>query len=258
MCQDYFRNYKGLFGGLVAAGFLLGLVWLGVDVKNKIGEIPEVKNTITISASGEVFAKPDLAITNFSVVTEAKTVGQALAENTQKMNAVISSIKNEGALDKDLKTTSFNIFPRYEFQKAEPELYPYPPGKRVLVGYEVSQSLQVKIRDLTKVGRVIEKAAAAGANQVGDLQFTIDKEDDFKSQARKQAIDKAKVKAKELTDSLGVRLGRVTSFSEGFSGPIFFGLKEMMAAPTPAPGVPQIETGENKIEVQVTINYEIK
>lgn len=256
MCQDCFKNYKGLVGGVIVAGLILGLVWLGADIKNKIGESPEVKNAITISASGEVFAKPDLAITNFSVITEAKTVGEALAENTQKMNAVISSLEGEGAADKDLKTTSFNIFPRYEFQKVETEIYPFPPGKRVLVGYEVSQSLQAKIRDLTKVGQIIEKAAAAGANQIGDLQFTIDKEDELKAQARKQAIEKAKVKARELTDSLGVRLGRITSFQESQFGPIFFGLKEMM--PTPAPGVPQIETGENKIEVAVTITYEIK
>jgi len=190
---------------------------------------------------------------DFSVVGEKKTVIEAMAENTKKMNSVIEAIKSQGVEEKDLKTTNFSISPRYEwYEKSEI----YPAGKRVLVGYEVNQTLQVKIRDLTKIGNIIQVATKAGANQVGDLQFTIDKQDELKSQARKEAIEKAKVMAKEIAGQLGVKLVKITNFSENAIAPIpypYFMEKAMSGGAE----TPQIQTGENKIEVQVSITYEI-
>jgi uncharacterized protein YggE len=260
-----FKYLKGTFSVVVILFLIALTVWFGADIVNKIverkyiGQSPEYKNTITVSGTGEIYAKPDLAVINFSVVTETKTVAEAMAENTKKMNAVIDSIKNQGVEEKDLKTTSFNISPRYEYKKveAEIEIYPYPPGKRVLVGYEITQSLEVKIRDLTKIGKIIQGATEAGANQVGDLQFTIDKEDELKARARKEAIEKAKVKAKEMAEQLGVKLVRITNFSESSVVPVPRPYYMEKAASLGGPEVPQIETGENKIEVTVNITYEI-
>jgi len=238
------------------------IVSTAVGIQNKIkegryiGQEIEIKNTIVVSDTGEVYAKPDLALVSFSVKNEAKTVVKAMSENTEKMNAVIDFIKGEGVEEKDLKTTSFNIYPRYEWRK-EVGIPPYPEGKRVLVGYEVTQRLQVKIRDMEKIGEIIEGATAAGANQVGDLQFTIDKQDEVKAQARKQAIDKAKTKAKELASQLGVNLVRITNFTESSVIPRYFGLKEAVGMGEPEVPQPQIEPGENKITVTVNITYEI-
>lgn len=232
----------------------------GIPAKIK-NEVPGAKNTITVVGNGEVFAKPDLALANFSVVTEAKTVTDALSENTKKMNAVIDFIKKQGVEEKDLKTTNFSIFPRYEFvSESRPDLiYPSPLGKRVLAGYEVQQSLEVKIRDMSKIGSIIEGASAAGANQLGNLQFTIDNEDNLKKEARQKAIEKAKDRAKELAGQLGIRLGKITDFTESGGGmPIFFMAEKSLGigggdeVPSPT-----IEPGENKIEVQVTVTYEI-
>ena len=249
---------KNLIIALIIVGIILLLsltVWVNVDIKDRI---QETGNTISVSGTGKVYTKPDLALTTFSVVTEAKTVEEALSENTKKMNAIIDFMKGQGIEEKDLKTTSFNIYPRYEYQRIEIEIYPYPPGKRVLVGYEVTQSLEVKIRDMEKIGNVIEGATTAGANEVGSLQFTVDKEEEFKKQAQKEAIDEAKTKAQELASQLGVNLVRITNFSESSVVPYFYGL-EKAAAPAGLGGgeTPQIETGENKIEVTVTITYEI-
>ena len=138
-----------------------------------------------------------------------------MSENTKNMNAVIDSVKKQGVEEKDLKTTGFYISPRYEWYEAGTCIPACPNGKRVLVGYEITQSLEVKIRDLSKIGEIIQEATNSGANQVGDLQFTIDKEDELKAQARKDAIDEAKNKAKELASQLGVKLVRITNFSEG-------------------------------------------
>ena len=263
-----FQNGKSLkfILGVVAVLFLITLiVWFGVDVANKlkegkyIGRDIEALSTITVSGKGEVYAKPDLALVNFSVVIEKKTVAEAISENTKKMNAVIDSLKKQGVEDKDLKTTGFNIYPRYEHRRVEEiEIYPYPPGKRVLVGYETTQSLEVKIRDMAKIGDIIQAATDAGANQVGDLEFTIDKQDELKAQARKEAIEKAKTKAKEMASQLGVKLVRITNFKEAGGAPIISPYPLMERAEgLGGAEAPQIETGENKIEVTVSITYEI-
>jgi len=213
-----------------------------------IGQEIETKNTITVSNTGEIYAKPDLGITSFSVKTEKKTVAQAMTENTEKMNKVIDSMKDLGIEEKDLKTTTFNIYPRYNYLET---------GIRILAGYEITQSLQVKIRDLDKIGQIIQDATDAGANQIGNLSFVIDNEDEFKKQAREEAINKAKAKAKELADQLGVNLVRIVDFYESGQTPVFYDNYAMKEAIGAGGGTPQIETGENKIEISVSITYEI-
>ena len=254
-----FKNLKFVFGILAILFLAVVTVWFGAGALNKlkenrfIGKEAEVKNTISVSGTGEIWAKPDLALIDFSVVGEKKTVIEAMAENTKKMNSVIEAIKSQGVEEKDLKTTNFSISPRYEwYEKSEI----YPARKRVLVGYEVNQTLQVKIRDLTKIGNIIQVATKAGANQVGDLRFTIDKQDELKSQARKEAIEKAKVMAKEIAGQLGVKLVKITNFSENATAPIPYPYF-MERAMGGGAETPQIQTGENKIEVQVSITYEI-
>ena len=269
MDHEDFKNLKEKKKTLLIVFIVLLNIFLAVlivstivDVQNKIktgkyiGQEIETKNTITISDPGEIYAKPDLALVNLSVKTEAKTVSEAISENTKKMNRVIDFVKGEDVEEKDLKTTSFNIYPRYEWRK-EVGIPPYPEGKRVLIGYEVTQSLQVKIRDMEKIGNIIEGATAAGVNQVGNLQFTIDKQDELKAEARTQAIDKAKAKAKELASQLGVNLVRITNFSESSVLPRYYDLRFEEMVGMGVAEAPQIETGENKITVTVTITYEI-
>lgn len=241
------QNKHSIFISVVTVLLVSLIVWVGVDVNDKI---KQGEDTISVTATGEVYAKPDLVLTSFSVLTEAKTVIEALSANTEKMNAIIAFIKSENVADKDIKTVGFNISPRYEW---------YDKGtRRVLVGYDVQQTLQVKIRDLAKIGSIIQGATDQGANQVSDLQFTIDNEDELQAQARTQAITEAKAKAKELTSQLGVSLGKVVQFSEGGISPVYY----MAEATTKGIGgggvpAPQIETGENKIAVTVYITYKI-
>ncbi len=228
-----------------------------VSIQNKIkqgkyiGQDVESRNTISVTGTGEIYAKPDLALISFSVVIEAKTVGEAMSQNTEKMNNIISFIKEQGVESKDLKTTSFNIYPRYDYDRTSSI---YPSGKRVLVGYEVTQQLEVKIKDLDKTGQIIEGAANSGANQVGNLRFTIENQDELKKQAREEAIEEAKTKAKELAGQLEVKLVRIISFSESGYVPMIYSELTMLGKGGAAP---DIETGENKISVNVNITYEI-
>ncbi|MCX6737843.1 MAG: SIMPL domain-containing protein [Candidatus Parcubacteria bacterium] len=257
---------SGIFNLALILLFVALIVYVSVGASNQIktgryiGQDVVSKNTITVSGEGEIYAKPDLALDTFTVTTEAKTVEKAVTDNTGKMNAIIDAMKALGIEDKDLKTTSFNIYPRYEYKtdySVQTDVWP-KPETRVLVGYEVNQSLEVKIRDMTKVGDVLQKAVDAGANQVGGLQFTIDDPDTLKDQARDEAIKQAKDKAEILANQLGVKLTKITNFSEGgyYPQPLYYdsssakGMGELSATP-------DIQTGENKITVNVSITYEI-
>jgi len=251
---------KILFGLILISA----VIWLCADVANKvktgkyIGKPLESNNTLTVSDTGEIYAKPDLAITTFSVISDAKTVAKAMSDNTVKMNAIIDFLKKQDIKESDLKTTNFSIYPKYDWIKATEF---YPSGKQVLSGYEVQQSLEVKIRNMEKIGDIIQGATDAGSNQVGNLQFTIDKEDDLKAQARKEAIKKAKDKAKELASQLGVSLVRISSFSENSSGarPYHDSYMAKEAYGVGGEAVPSanVLTGENKISVSVSITYDI-
>lgn len=262
--QEFIHDKKPLMVGLIAvlSIFILVLTISSVvDITNKlkqgkyIGQDAEFKNTIVITDTGEVYAVPDLAIVSLIVTNEAKTVAEAISENSQRMNKVIEEMKSLEIEEKDLKTTSYNIYPRYEYSRDQfGNIY----GNRILAGYEITQSLQVKIRNMEGIGQVIEGGTSAGANDVSNLQFTIDNQDELKKQAREQAIEKAKSKAQELTSQLGVRLGKISSFSENFYVPYYgamdYAMEKGMGG---AEAVPDIQTGENKISVSVVITYEI-
>ncbi len=265
--HDFGERKKCLFTSLFVVLCILLVfltIWIGVGIQNKIkegryiGQDIKSKNTITVSDKAEIYAKPDLALVTASVVSEAKTVNEAMANNTKKMNAVIDFIKSQGVDAKDLKTTNFSIYPRYEWQRETIcVISPCPSEKRVLVGYEINQSLQIKIRDMAKIGDIIQGATGAGANEIGGLQFTIDKEDELRNQARDEAIEKAKAKAKKLASKLGVKLVRISNFTEGGASPVPYLFNESALGKGGGEETPQIETGENKIEIAVTITYEI-
>jgi len=242
-----------IFLAVLTLSFAVG-AWNKIKESKYIGQDIIVRNTISVSGTGEAYVKPNLGLVSFSVITEKKTVAQSMSENTKKMNKVIETMKALGIEEKDLKTTQFDIYPRYEYQ--DDETFPLRE-KRVLVGYEVFQSLQVKIRDLEKSGQIVQGAADAGANQVGDLTFAVDdqKRGEAEKQTRKDAIKEAKEQAKEIAKQLGVGLIRIIDFSEQSYAPRSdYMLKEAYGS---GGATPQIETGENKIETTVYITYEI-
>lgn len=207
----------------------------------------EFRHTIAVSATSTIYVEPDLAIITFSVVTEAQTVSKAMDANVKRMNAVINCLKQLGVEDKDLKTTNFNISLRYEQDNAM--------QKRVLVGYQMYQSLTVKIRNFQKLADIIQGALDAGANQISNLVFMVEDPEEIQKQARTQAIEKARVRAQELADKLGIQLGKVVGFHEDFSALRPFNARAGMGV---AAASPQIESGENEIAITITIIYEIK
>ncbi len=272
--QDIFKKeykFSGTFFKGVVGLFLVSLIFLVVVIavnqikgSRYIGKYPEGQNTITVEGTGKIYAKPDLAVTSFSVQIEQKTVAGAMDENAKKMNAIIEAIKKTGINEKDIKTTNFYVYPRYEWRGSGVVCLafpcPSPDQTRVLVGYEVTQTLEVKIRDMAKIGDTIKIATDLGANQINDVSFTIDNVDELKNQARAEAIKQAREKAKDLASQLNVRLIGVVGFQDGGG----IGIPRMAEGYAMGIGggedkseTPQIETGESVIESNVSIIYEI-
>lgn len=224
------------------------------------GGVPS-SNTVTVSGEGEVFIIPDIANFSFSVIEEAKTVPAAQETATKKMNAALAVLKSAGIEEKDIQTTGYNIYPQYDYLQEVCTQYRCPPGRQELRGYEVSQTISVKIRDTSKAGTVLAAIGGAGASNISGLTFTVDDEDVPLRDARKLAINDAQVKAEALAKDLGVRLVRIVSFSEGGATPYYF-----KAMATEAYGfggadgatAPEIPVGENRIVSNVSITYEIR
>jgi len=217
-------------------------------------------NTISISGEGEVFAVPDLATFTVSVQEEAKEAEDAQRVATQKTNDIIAALKRLGVEERDIKTTGYNLYPRYEWRETSEGIV-RSEGERVLVGFEVSQSLEVKVRNTDDAGMILAEAGKLGASNVSGLSFTIDDEDDLKRDAREQAIADAEEKAQALARDLGVDLVRIVGFSEGGLGyqpPIAYARMETVAMDSVGGAVPELPLGENKITSQVTITYEIR
>lgn len=244
---------------IIAIILILGVVAMGIVsiLRDRIVNVEN--NQLSVTAEGKIFAKPDIAQVSFGVKTDTKKeVAQAVEEGTTKMNAVITKIKSLGIEEKDIKTTQYNLNPVYS--------YPKDLGQSVLSGYELYQEVTVKIRNLDTIGNVMKESANLGANQIGNVNFTIDDTDALKAEARSQAIDKAKAKAKELSKQTGIRLGKIINvFESDYYEPIYrndfaYSAKEslgMGGAMTSAP-IPDIQTGDMEVKLNVTLMYKVK
>jgi len=205
---------------------------------------------ITVSGTGEVYATPDVGLIDISVKTEGRDVATATNDNTEKMNAILTFIKSQGVEDKDIKTTGFNINPFYEWSDKT--------GRRTLTGYEINQTINVKIRDLSKAGAIISGATEKGANDVSNLSFIIDDDEKVKEDAKNLAIKDAQEKAKNLEKSLGIKMVKIMNFSENSYTPyVAYDQSYRLESSGMGGGVatPTIQTGENKITSTVTITY---
>ena len=216
----------------------------------------KIVNTITVSGTGDVVVKPDIATVSFGVSAENIDVSKAQTDSATKMNDIISFLKKDGVDEKDIKTADYSIYPRYDYTQTS-QVYPYN-GKQVLAAYVVSQTVEVKIRDISKAGDILSGIGGLGVTNVSGLTFTVDNDQVVKDQARDLAIKDAQAQAKVLANSLGIKLVKITSFSENGNYPVMYALDKAVSMGGASSVAPQIPTGENKITSNVSITYEIK
>lgn len=248
-------------------GVLLSIFLAVVSIKQLksiayVGKDTPIMNSISVNGKGEEVSIPNIATFSFSVSETDKQVAVAQEKATNRINTALDAIRTADIADKDIKTTSYNIEPKYEYQQGVCTQFRCPPGKSVLIGYDVSQSVEVKVRDIKKAGEIFSTIGSLGVDNINNLAFSIDEIETVKAAARAKAIDNAQAKAKELSKQLGVRLVRITSFydsSDDFS-PYFYGRggDVALSAVKEASVAPQIPTGEQKVTSTVTITYEIR
>lgn len=231
---------------LVSVGVIFGIVLI-----NKTLATATTTNTVSFSGRGTVVARPDVALVNVTILTEAATSKAAQDDNSVRSQQVVDYLEGQGIEEKDIKTSGYNISPQYTYPRG---------GEPEVTGYQVRQSIDVKIRDLDAVGDILSGVVSAGANTVGGVNLTIDDPEALQEEARAKAIADAKEKAKTLERQLGISLGRIINFSEGGGGSVF--TARALSVEEDAVGfggaAPSIPVGENEVVSNVTLTWQIK
>ena len=240
----------------VLAGITLAAVTVKVG-SSTVRDVREIRNApamsyITVEGKGKVMGKPDIGKIQLTVVSEGATPTDATGDGTKKYDALLAAVKGLGVTADDLKTTNYSLYPRYRWEQET--------GKQLIDAYELRQSLEVKVRNLSNMGKVISAATDSGANQIDGLSLDIDNREALLADARKQGIAEAKAKAGVLAASLGVELGEITSYNEysdsGMQPPMYYG----RAAEGIGGGgdIPSVETGSQEVTLNVSITYSME
>lgn len=249
------RDAAIALAGIILAIYLVVLTVSAAIGLSEIGKAPEYPMSIPVTGKGEVTAIPNIASFTYSIVELGKDVAEAQKKATTKNNEIIDYLKEEGIEAKDIKTSVYNIYPKYEYNPTT--------GRSILTGYEVNMSVDVKVRNAENAGEVLTQVGAKGVSYVSGLNFTVDDEDALKRQARDLAIDDARLQAKELAKKLGVRLGDIIAYYEMEEYPPYpmydgHGGAERSTAVVNQAMPPKLEAGETKIVRRVSISFEIK
>lgn len=204
---------------------------------------------LDITATGEVTRVPDVAIISAGVVSRAPTATGAIQDSADRIQRVLAALKRAGVEDRDIQTGSISLNPEYR----------YPENQAPqLVAYNASNQLTIKFRDIRNSGKILDALVSQGANQINGPNLTIDKPDAALDEARSKAIAIGRARAELYARSLGLHVVRTVSVSEGGG----------YAAPPPAPPMPvmaaearsytKIEPGEQKLQVSVSMTFELK
>lgn len=213
-------------------------------------ESKTMPRVISLNGHGEVKAKPDMAVVNVGVMSQAKTAREALTENTAAMQKIFAALKAAGIEDKDIQTSNFNVNPRYQYDQNNAQ----PPR---VVGYDVSNMVSVSVRKLDTLGQVLDTMVSEGSNQINGIGFVISDDEKLQDDARKLAVADAERKAKLYAATVGVTLGQIMSVSEGNfqpPQPVFYG----KAVRQDSAGNVPVAAGELTVAADVNITWEIK
>ena len=221
---------------------LLGMLLTGCA---SLGAPPAAERGIAVTGSGRVARPPDSAVVEIGVEARAAQLADATADVDRRMRAVLAQVKSTGVRDADIRTTTYAIDPI-----AEPR-QPRDTSARI-VGYQVSNVVQVRIRDVNGVGRIVDAAVTAGANVVRNVHFTLEASAPAEAEARALAMKDATDKARQVAAAAGVKLGRLLSVTE--SGPARPVLARMTMATAPGP----VEPGQLEVTITLEARYAIE
>jgi len=213
---------------------------------------PVTPRTISVSGAGQAFLVPDIAYIYLGVHTENPTASEAVTKNNAQTETMIKALRDFGIDAKDIRTTNFSIWPN---DKYDPQTGA-PTGEKT---YVVDNTVYVTVRELDKLGDLLDTVVAAGANTVNSIQFDVADKDNVLKSARADAMKNAAAQAQELAEAAGVQLGEIQSieFVDSQPSPFFEGKGGGGAADGAASTVP-IQPGQLTFSVTVNISYLIK
>ena len=234
---------------IAVAGLLFALPLAGTTALAQDAGAPAV---INVSADGDATLVPDMATVSLSVVSQADDTATALSENSTAMQKVIDALKQDGIAENDFQTSNFSVSPRYQQVKADDGTM-----TSEVIGYEVQNGLNVRVRDLSKLSAVLDRAVKLGVNSGGGIAFSNSDPSAAEDEARREAVANALAKAETLAEAAGVTLGKVVSISEQSSmpSPMMIRADMMMAK---AEGGPPIAAGENTYNITVNMTLAIE
>jgi uncharacterized protein YggE len=224
---------------------------------------------LSITAEGQSQRTPDIANFSAGVVTQADTASQALADNSRRMDAVIAALKRAGIADRDIQTSAINLSPRYSNPELEAQVrarqtgQPYVPPVSTtakIIGYEARNTVQVRVRKLGEMGKVIDTLVAQGANEVNGPNFALDEQQAALDEARTEAVANGRQRAELYAWAAGMRIARILSISEGGG---YYPVRDIVLtgyaaarAPPPPPPTP-VAPGELTLGVNVSMQFEL-
>lgn len=204
---------------------------------------------LEISAQGESRRTPDIANISAGVVTQAADAATAMRENAARMDRVIAALKRAGVADRDVRTANISLNPQYRYANNQPP---------VITGYQASNTVTVRFRDIAKSGAILDALVATGANQINGPDLGLDNPAAAMDEARVDAIAKARARAELYAKAAGLRVKRILSISEGvydMPRPMPVALRTMDVAETAST---KIVPGEQSLNVQLSVRFELE
>jgi uncharacterized protein YggE len=203
--------------------------------------------TLNLSATGEARAAPDMASVSLGVQVQAPTAAAAMAANAGRMNAIIAALRRAGLPDKDIQTSNLNLQAQYAFPQNQ---------ARQLTGYEATNGVTVAVRDLPKLGPVLDAAVAAGANQVNGISFGLKDPHGAEDAARLDAVKALQAKAALYASATGYKVGRLVNLSEG-GGYVPSEPRPMVVMAARKFADTPVEAGTLDVKIEVSAVYEL-
>ena len=205
----------GTRGSIVLSASILAAAFAAVAIldvgKGMAADSEKMERTVSVSATGSVTAEPDVAQISAGVVTEADSAKDAMSRNSVVMTKLIDGLKAAGIQPKDIQTTTLNVEPRYTQTK---------DGRAATInGYRVVNQVRLAVRDVKRLGDVLDQAIALGANQINHIAFDIANPETLKDEARKQAMENARRRGELYAKAAGGQLGPVLRISESMGEP---------------------------------------
>ena len=209
-----------------------------------------IPTTLSVGAEGRVERAPDVADLSAGVVTTAPTATEAMRLNAERMTAVAATIRKAGIAERDIQTAGLNLQPQYRYvQNEEPKL----------IGYQASNTVSLRVRDLKNMGRALDALVASGANQINGPNFRLDKPEPALDGARTEAVAAARARAELYAKAAGLRVKRILSISESgaIEPPRPYTMMRAMSAKAEDASTP-VSPGEVSLTVTVNMTFELE